>query len=1468
MRACLASFYFSVSLLSAFSPLALGAGLMAKGNLDAWEGNIGSVWRLEGDEIVAGKAGVRQPKNDFLATRRTYGDFELRLKYRRGKNNGGIQFRSARVPNHHEVSGYQADLAPGIDGSLYDESRRKRFLARPTPEVVKTLNLGEWNDYRVRAEGARIRLWINGIQTADYTEEDPLIAREGIIALQIHSGADEIRYKEVELEELGGAAAEAVPGWRPGEVIALVGGANLERTRFDPALQTAWMGLQKGLRPARVRNLAWEGDTAFEQSRDVNFPSLAQQLEQLQATCVLVQFGQMESLRGEEHLEEFAKAYEVFLEKIRHAGRRVVLLTPTPFEKPVLGTMRDLSGWNGVLGKYAERIRELGTRRGDQVIDLYGALSARREGGRLTENGIHLNREGQKRVAEEVFRQLGLGEIPEGKPAVEDAVRELERLWFDYWRPMNWAFLGGDRTSVAFSHDWKDAKKRIFPEEMQVFEGILKEAEQNIERALEGLAVNPIEPRSPVPQEPPTVKAQTPEEELATLDVHPDYAVNLFASEKDGVGKVVQIRWDEKGRLWALCIPDYPQVKPGARPRNRLVICEDTDGDGRADRSTVFADELEMPLGFELGQGGVYLATSSALWFLRDTKGIGRADARELVLGGFGTGDTHQTINSLSWGFGGELWFTQGHSIYSRVETPYGIEKHDRAGLWRYRTRTGRLDTFFPSSTAGANNWGVLTDDYGQVFHKEGAGNGGFYSVPGLTRGSLGLSASAMQLFVSRDVKTVGFDMVGTRHFPEELQGAVVIGGVYNNSLQIHSLVRDGSGFKTTQLPNIINTKNPAFRPCDIRMGPDGAIYFADWYNVIVGHYQASYRHPDRDLVHGRIWRVTRKDRPVVKAPRLEGLSPAQLLEHVDSPERWVRYQAKRLLQGADTGAAVAALDAWVPKLSANSEQTEFKRLQALSLYEAHETPRPELLHGLLRASDSRVRAYATRALSHWARGGAIPQALEWLRPEIQDGDWMVRLEAVVAASYLEEPGAVAVALGALDYPWSPYLEHALSKTVAALRPVWSKPLVDGQLVLQRDDHLLYLLKHGRKLGHDPEGVEVLRAQLDRIEKSYGDIGKWLATLAEIGTWKDQVFAFERGSEIPLVLDALIQARRRTGELAPAIAEQLRARIQDRRGELAERALRLAGAWKVEALWGELEGRATGRQAGVSPALRRAAIDGVAEFGGPMAAAVIEGILQTEQSASVVEAAHEALLKANPVEAARSALERVRQAKELGEVKAVLGGVMARTASHDALLKVLQEGQPLGKKTALLALRALNEMGVLEKKISAVLTQQAGVDGAKTPYTTATIRNLVRLTQTGGDPIRGRMVFEQTGCLACHAVNEVGGKIGPALTAISRGLPMDMIVTEVLWPGVNVKEGYEAATVTLKDGTVVRGFKQTETDSAVSVRDMNTGEIRSLRRSDAASIQMGGTVMPDGLTAALTEKQLADLMAYLGTLGQ
>jgi putative membrane-bound dehydrogenase-like protein len=314
----------------------------------------------------------------------------------------------------------------------------------------------------------------------------------------------------------------------------------------------------------------------------------------------------------------------------------------------------------------------------------------------------------------------------------------------------------------------------------------------------------------------------------------------------------------------------------------------------------------------EPGEGGVFVCDFDQIVHLRDTDGDGRADARRVVFSGFGIGDTHQLVNSITHGPDGSLWFTQGLHAMSRVESPWGIARLDRAGVWRLRPRTLRLDGFFNGGMAGANCWGVAFDDFGQVFHKSGDRPQGYWTVPGMVRWAKpadGAPISADASYANSpeqyhsvgplfdtSPKTTALDIIGTRALPEDIQGCALIAGYFGGVVELHRFADAGSGFKTTQLPKLMKSSSSSFRPVDVSVGPDGAIYFADWFNPIIGHYQASYADPRRDKTHGRIWRITAKGRTPVKQPNLAAMQPAELLAQLHSPERWTCYQAKRLL--------------------------------------------------------------------------------------------------------------------------------------------------------------------------------------------------------------------------------------------------------------------------------------------------------------------------------------------------------------------------------------------------------------------------------------------------------------------------------------------------------------------------------------------------------------------------------------------
>ncbi|QDU20456.1 3-keto-disaccharide hydrolase [Urbifossiella limnaea] len=205
MRTVLALFLSSVTTtLLAAEPASLFDGKTFAG----WEGDTAKTWKVADGVITAGSLDATVPRNEFLCTTKTYGDFELKVRFKlegdKERVNAGVQFRTKRIPNHHEVSGYQADAGQQYWGALYDESRRNKILAKPDEKLLAGLvKHGDWNEYTIRCEGPRVQLWLNGTKTVDYTEADEKVERTGVIGLQIHGGAKaRVSYKDVRIEEL------------------------------------------------------------------------------------------------------------------------------------------------------------------------------------------------------------------------------------------------------------------------------------------------------------------------------------------------------------------------------------------------------------------------------------------------------------------------------------------------------------------------------------------------------------------------------------------------------------------------------------------------------------------------------------------------------------------------------------------------------------------------------------------------------------------------------------------------------------------------------------------------------------------------------------------------------------------------------------------------------------------------------------------------------------------------------------------------------------------------------------------------------------------------------------------------------------------------------------------------------------------------------------------------------------------
>ena len=305
--------------------------------------------------------------------------------------------------------------------------------------------------------------------------------------------------------------------------------------------------------------------------------------------------------------------------------------------------------------------------------------------------------------------------------------------------------------------------------------------------------------------------------------------------------------------------------------------------------------------------GGVYVANQPDLLFLADTNGDDRADVRKTLLSGFGTEDNHHAISAFTWGPGGNLYFQSGVFLHTQVETPHGLIRADDGAVFEFRPRELKLGLHVYGT--GTNPWGHAFDRWGQNFLTEGPQGGIWY----LTPGQVPFWAKERVPGIKQPPKSCGVTFASGRHLPAEMKDVFVLNAFKNRVVHRYRLDDDSSGFSAQQIvPPLIVSKEEYFRPVDVKMGPDGAIYILDWYNPIIGHMQYNFRDPRRDHDHGRVWRITAEGRPPLDRPDIEGSSIPQLLDNLRSPELYTRQQSRRRLYELNAGAVTAGLDKWV----------------------------------------------------------------------------------------------------------------------------------------------------------------------------------------------------------------------------------------------------------------------------------------------------------------------------------------------------------------------------------------------------------------------------------------------------------------------------------------------------------------------------------------------------------------------------
>jgi putative heme-binding domain-containing protein len=963
-----------------------------------------------------------------------------------------------------------------------------------------------------------------------------------------------------------------------------------------------------------------------------------------------------------------------------------------------------------------------------------------------------------------------------------------------------------------------------------------------------------------------TIPNPDPELERKTFILPEGFEVNLFAADPL-LAKPIQMNFDPQGRLWVASSEIYPQIKPGQVANDKVLILEDTDGDGKADKTTVFADGLLIPTGIEPGDGGAYVANSTELVHLSASKLGGKADKTRVVLSGFGTEDTHHIIHTFRWGNDGCLYFNQSIYIHSHVETPHGVKRLNAGGIWRFRPETMGLDVLVRGFV---NTWGHHTDRWGQSLATDGAyGEGVNHCIPGAHFVTAVGSAKLWKGLNPGSPKHCGLEIVSGRHLPDDWQGNAITNDFRGHRVCRFKLGDDGTSFTSREMTEVIKSNHPAFRPIDVKMGPDGAIYIADWYNPIIQHGEVDFRDPRRDHTHGRIWRVTAKGRPLVKKPDLVGGSTLQVLDHLKDPEEWTRRNAKRVLKERGAKEVLPVVAEWVKKLDPKHADFEHHLLEALWVYQTLDTINLDLLGRILNATEPRARAAATRVLTLWRE--RLPSAESLLAQRALDDSPQVRMEAVRGLAELGTPKAAELAFKALDKPTDRGLEYALYLTARDLEPAWMPAFRDGKIDFGGNvKHLTFALESvGSKEAAKPILDLIRSGKLPKDRES----ALWVM-LAKVGGPKEIDEVLDHGldalptAEHTSAVAAALEESARQRKVGPSnldapVVDELQLLVNGKNVDARRSALRLIGLWKVQRYSKLLVELAANPKA--VPEDRRAAFEGLALIGDQ--ATLLEQAAKGEPAAARSWATIP-LAGISLPQAVTLAVGLMTDAKPGDDLSELFAAFLTQKGGSAQLAKAI-DGKKLHPDIAKLGLRAVRSSVQDAKPLTDALVKAGGLAVAKTEYTAEEIKGYVADVMAKGDAARGELVYrrKEATCLTCHAIQGAGGLVGPDMTSIGASAQIDYLVESILLPNKAVKEGYHAMKITLLNGKQVNGIKTREADGKLYLRTADDKELVIVEK-DIDEKSQSRSLMPDGLGDQLTRQEFVDLIKFLSELGK
>jgi arylsulfatase A-like enzyme/glucose/arabinose dehydrogenase/azurin len=837
---------------------------------------------------------------------------------------------------------------------------------------------------------------------------------------------------------------------KSGGMTVFYGNSMVERLQEEGTFEALLQVANAGVNP-QIRSLAYTGDEVGFRIRPEKFGDhLSYVASQLSADRVVMCFGMNEAFAGSFATEAFMKNLEIYLAVIkdRHSEAELFLVSPTAVEPVQVGRFPVATQRNDVIADYCQIIKFVAAKNKIAYIDLFNPskkLFAESKA-QLTINGLHLNTAGNQAIAKLLAGTLAsagkVSAVDMSTPGFQSLRKLTSRKAYEVamaYKPANGIHYYGVR-SRSFEYETE------VPHHLRL---------ANLLDAAIWAQASDLNKARPFPKLP-TAKAQPParkprrglgviktaKDDLADFTVADGFEVNTFASS-DHFPELInplQINFDARGRLWVACFASYPVPVPGKLSTDKILIFEDSDGDGQADKRTVFADNLKLPDGFVFHQDGIIASVARQLVWLRDTDGDDVADVREEMLRGADDTDTHH---------GGYLARTpQGHVIYceglfhrGQFETPYGPVRTKDATALYLDTVTRKLT--LQRQTTHPNPWKISYNHWGESMQMFGGGqiiDCDYYDV----WTPVGTSSSGNMGMPFRDDKGCTLVWVSSPHFPKEWQGGLVTGHLLSKNAVLYTPLKleGGTYVKAANSLNLISSPNKVFRPTDLAFGLDGALYVSDFYYPIIGHAQHSIRDENRDYANGRVWRVTRKGAPLAKAPVIAGAPLPNLFNLLTHAQVRVRELVRLELEKRPPNQVVKLARSKV------GTKNELLGLELLWLFErAKDYSQTNLFKQLVKSDQPEIRRAAARSLRWWAP--ALGKEAQSIAAQLaKSDDIRTRMAVVSVASYLQ----------VADKSWREFIDNVdaepntpLAK-VASLASLYDTPPLKPQFPVLKVD--------------------------------------------------------------------------------------------------------------------------------------------------------------------------------------------------------------------------------------------------------------------------------------------------------------------------------------------------------------------------------------------------------------------------------